>query len=483
MQPASSKTGGGCTLSRPRNTEMMNRRNFLKAAGAACGANPLVWGAAAPRPNILVITTDQQFADAASFRIGTRYLRTPNMDSLAASGRVYTKAYCANPLCVPSRTSMYTGRYPTETGVMDNDDLTSVHVDARKSPLMGTIFRHAGYNTGYFGKWHLPFPEKDSGVHGFAALDSHVKDPVTAANAARFIQAKHDAPFLLVASFLNPHNICEWARGQKLPLGDIGQPPPPGLCPPLRPNHEPPGNEPDIVALMRRSYQGTPMFPVGNFDEKKWREYVWAYYRMIEKVDAEIGVVLGALRQSGLERNTLVVFTSDHGDCQGSHRWNQKTVLYEESVRVPFIIRYKGVVKPGTSTRLANTGVDLIPTLCDYAGVAVPENLPGLSLKDAANGRKDPREYVVVSNRMTQGAPVDGRVPTSTGRMLRSRRYKYCAYGEGKQRESLVDLEKDPGEMTNLAGDPQFQKTLDRHRAMLAEWCGKTRDSFRVPAM
>jgi arylsulfatase A-like enzyme len=222
------------------------------------------------------------------------------------------------------------------------------------------------------------------------------------------------------------------------------------------------------------------MFPVGNFDAKKWREYLWAYYRLIEKADAQIGVVLRALRETGLEENTLVVFTADHGDCQGSHGWNQKTILFEEAARVPFILSWKGVTKPGTARRLVNTGIDLIPTLCDYAGLSVPQQLPGLSLK---NPNVDPRKYVVVSDLLAQGAAVDGRIPMPTGRMVRSQQYKYCVYSEGKQRESLVDLEKDPGEMTNLAGEPRFRKVLLEHRAMLAEWCAKTRDTFPLVAV
>ena len=204
---------------------------------------------------------------------------------------------------------------------------------------------------------------------------------------------------------------------------------------------------------------------------------------MIEKVDALIGQVLQALRERGLEERTLVAFLADHGDCQGSHRWNQKTVLYDESARVPLILSYRGVTKTGTSDRLAHTGVDLIPTLCGYAGIPVPRDLPGLSLMDTANGKAgpDPREYLVVCNKMAQGAKVDGRQPQPDGRMVRSRRYKYCAYSEGRNRESLVDMEKDPGEMVNVAGDGARHRVLARHCAMLAEWCRKTHDTFAVP--
>ena len=464
----------------------MHRRNFITTAGvAACGSALLSDAAATPaRRNILIITTDQQFAEAASYRIGTKYIHTPNMDSLAANGMVFTRAYCANPLCVPSRAAMFTGRYPTETGVMDNDDRTKVHLDPKKFPLMGKLFHDAGYRTGYFGKWHLPLPEKQVEQHGFTEYETPQDDPLTSANVVKFLRSKHDAPFLLMASFLNPPNIAEWARGQKLPLGDVGIPPPADQLPPLRPNHQPQTDEPDIVSLVRRSYQAAPMFPVADFDEIKWRQYIWAYYRMIEKVDREIGLVLQALRETGLDRSTLVVLSADHGDSQGSHGWNQKTILYEEATRIPFVMSCPGVVKPGTSDHLVNTGIDLIPTICDYAGIAVPKELPGMSLKETANGRKgpDPRPFVVVSDRLIQGAPIDGRTPTPDGRMLCGKRYKYCAWSEGKLRESLVDLDKDPGEMKNLAPDRKFAKILNQHRAMLAEWCAKTHDSFVVPS-
>ncbi|MEO6817628.1 MAG: sulfatase-like hydrolase/transferase [Edaphobacter sp.] len=461
----------------------MNRRSFLKSAGSAACAATLSLRAATPstkqKPNIVVLLTDQQSADSTSNRIGSKYVYTPNMDRLAANGTSFTRAYCANPICVPSRNSMFTGRYPTETGIIDNGGLATAHLDPQRFPMMGKIFERGGYSTAYFGKWHLACPEEETNVHGFRTMATTVNDDTAAAAAAAgFLQEKHDAPFLMIASFLNPHNICEWARGQRLPLGAIGQPPPLDECPPLLPNHAPQNHEPGIMALTRRSYQDSPMFPVGGFDEKKWREYRWAYYRLIEKADAQIGIVLQALRRSGLEENTLIVFLSDHGDCQGAHEWNQKTVFYDEAARVPLVISQRGAIPPGISTRLVNTGIDLIPTLCDYADIPIPSTLPGLSLRNSTN---DPRKYVVASNKMVQGAPVDGRVPTPSGRMLRSRHYKYCVYDEGKQRESLVDMEKDPGEMTNLAGDLHFHDELTQHRAMLTVWCSKTHDTFPIP--
>lgn len=467
----------------------MKRREFLKATGLATATSVVnasistVSRGAAPgkRPNILIIMTDQQFADAMSWRIGDRFIKTPNMDSLAEKGMLFTRAYCANPLCVPCRTSMFTGRYPHETGVQTNG---KVKLDAKAFPMMGTIFRDAGYDTGYIGKWHVPF-SKDVSGSGFSYiknLKANGGDERRPEDIIEFLEQKRDKPFLLVASFNNPHNICEWARGQKLPDGDVGEPPPAGQCPPLRPGNKPPRNETDIIAYMRQSYQSSRTFPVGDFDDDKWRQYIWAYYRMIEKVDAQIGKVLNALRELGLEQNTLVVFTSDHGDCQGAHRWNQKTVFYDEASRVPFILKCPGKAEVGTSDKLVHTGVDLIPTLCEYAGIGVPAELKGRSVRAIAGG-SDPtdwREYLVASNHLVQGAPVDGVSRKPQGRMVRSDRYKYCLYNEGQQRESLVDMENDPSEMTNQARNPRFKDVLEQHRRRLKEFAETTGDRLAL---
>src|SRR5262249_45133938 len=153
-----------------------------------------------------------------------------------------------------------------------------IALDPRRFPCMGAIFHKAGYETGYFGKWHLPYPEAQSEKHGFTGVNRGAGkgDMGTAAAAVEFISARRQAPFLLVASFLNPHNIGDGARGGKLSEGPTGDPPPVEQCPPLRPNHDLPGNETDTMVMMRQSYQATPTYPVGNFDEKKWREYLWA---------------------------------------------------------------------------------------------------------------------------------------------------------------------------------------------------------------
>ncbi|MHB8903119.1 MAG: sulfatase family protein, partial [Thermoguttaceae bacterium] len=262
--------------------------------------------AAAPdRPNVVLIMTDQQSADVMSCRMGTEWLRTPAMDQLAAEGMLFTRAYSSNPLCMPLRSSLFTGRYPHETGVTMNEKPAGGEL-APELVSMGTYFRQAGYETVYSGKWHLCWNDKDTARHGFEMLvgkkagkpkadDNY--DARVAQGAVNFLERPHDRPFLLVVSLLNPHNICEWARRlagreQVLNCGEIGTPPPLDQLPPLPANLEVPKDEPDGMVFIRRAYQFEDgLFPVADFTDEDWRKQRWGYYRMVEKVDGEIAKV------------------------------------------------------------------------------------------------------------------------------------------------------------------------------------------------
>src|SRR5680860_1209210 len=209
------------------------------------------------KPNILIIMTDQLSAESTSFNLGDKYLKAPNIDNLAEDGVSFNNAYCSNPLCVPSRSSMFTGRYPHELGIQNNDDKL---IDPAKFPSLGAIFKNAGYDTGYVGKWHLPYDRNVTASHGFSYLPDkrgNGTDSLSPGLAIKFLKMKHRDPFLLVVSFMNPHNICQWPRGQELPDGAVGDPPPADQCPPLRDNYMPSKNETDIMALMRTSMQAS----------------------------------------------------------------------------------------------------------------------------------------------------------------------------------------------------------------------------------
>ncbi len=428
------------------------------------------------KPNIVVIITDQQSADAMSCAMGHEYIHTPNMDRLAENGIRFTKAYTPNPLCLPMRTSFITGSFPHETGVLNNGNKK---MDITNQVFLGKIFKDAGYETGYFGKWHIALDEDQKEIHGFDTFYGD-KTKLDADPAVKFIKKEHDKPFFAIASFLSPHEICQWARKEELPGGPIGELPPLPLLPPLKDNFQPPANETDIMTYMRKSYQAHRLFPVGEYTDADWRRLRWGYYRLIERADDFVGKVVNAVHESGKEKNTVIVFLADHGDCSGSHKWNQKTVFYDESVRIPLIVSWDGKTKGSTSDFLVNTGIDMIPTLCELAGIKANNEMHGRSLYneivETKTKPKSQRKYIVSENHMVQNEPIDEVLYQPHGRMVRSADYKYCIYSEGKQRESLVDMKFDKLEMVNQAQNPVYSGILKQHRAYLKEHAIKAND-------
>lgn len=466
----------------------MKRRDFLRTIGLAAAAalSGDLRAAGTRRPNILFIITDQQFADALSCTMGSDYIRTPNIDSIAAKGMLFTKAYCANPLCVPNRTTIFTGRYPHEHGKQINSTRA---IDIKEFPNIGMVLRKAGYSTGYFGKWHLPYPFKKATAEE-SGYDERfdAKDFQVAAPAIEFIKKNKSKPFFVVFSMMNPHNICQYGRSQPLPDGDIGEVPVVKNCPPAPANLEKAKNQSDALeaiwqARLRAKYKKTDkrMFaPLELWGADDWRKYRWAYYRMVELADKEIGRVLSTLRKEGLEENTVIIFTSDHGDGIGSHRWAQKNMFYDECSRIPFIISQRDTTKAGTSDLLVNNGLDIMPTICDYAGVKVPAKCKGVSLRGIAEGNQlqKKRKYVACSTRFVQDFREDGGPLNLEGRMIRTKDFKYYIFDQGKQPEMLIDMKNDPGEMENLVGNPDYEKVLAEHREIFVKYKKESGDGF-----
>lgn len=423
------------------------------------------------RPNILYIMTDQHQAQALSCA-GNPDLNTPNLDRLSGNGMRFTKAYVTFPLCTPSRSSMITGKMPHQLGIYSNKDGNNEMPEAERLKGLGHLMSNAGYDCAYGGKWHVHTAAMTAG-NGFQKI-AGFGDIGLAEKCIEFLEngRQPDKPFFLVASFDNPHNICEWARSQPLPYGDI-PPAPVELCPALPANFARVPDEPEVIRLEQQFMPR--LYPTRNYQEEDWRQYRNAYYRLVEKVDAEIGKILTALQAFGLAENTLVIFSSDHGDGNAAHGWNQKTVLYEESIKVPLIVQYPGRIRPGTvNDELVSTGLDLLPTLADYAGAEIPPDLAGKSWRPLLDNPAEPwqRDYLVIETMF------DGPTALQTmGRAVVSKQYKYVLYGWGKFREQLYDLENDPGEMKNLAMDPAYQKHLNEYRHILFQWCKSTNDN------
>lgn len=429
-------------------------------AAAAPAPEPKPAREADRRPNIIVIMTDQQTAGALSCA-GNPWVETPAMDALAADGVRFTRAYCPYPLSGPCRASLITGRMPFETGATDNGVRPSA--EALREGI-GHRLSAAGYECLYAGKWHVPevnLPDSGTGFRRIARMG----DPMLAAACDEAL-AGYDGrrPLLLVASLLNPHEICEYGRHETLQYGELA-PFATEECPNLPANFRPSTYAAEALTL---ECTASPRYhDTYTFTEDDWRRYLYAYYRFVERADREVGRIVEVLKRRGLYDDALILFLSDHGDGVAAHGWNQKWNLQEEVINVPLIVKTpKGCGPRGVVNReaLSNVGLDLYATLCDYAGVELdPERYRGRSLRPVAEGRSATLHNGVFVETLLSGVGMRGW-------SLVGARYKYVLYQWGRNREALYDLQQDPGEMVNLAVDRRYADELGRMRKALYEW-------------
>jgi choline-sulfatase len=426
------------------------------------------------RPDVILVLTDQQRADAFG-AAGAADVRTPVMDRLAREGVLFTRAFTATPQCSPSRAALMTGRYPHRTGVMGNTAGVEGRAGGqspppagmsgsldRSLPTLGRVFAAAGYETAYFGKWHLG---GSPGDYGFQIHDAKVHDPTLASRVVAYLRqraAPETKPLFLVVSWLNPHEIYS-----------VADAPPPEAR--VQAAARLPSNLADDLRgkpFPQRHYleqdQGKPF--VGA-DRTMWRRYRAFYNELVETVDREIGTVLGALAPG--DAPPITVFSTDHGDLGGAHGLPYKgPAMYEELVRIPLVIAWPGRIRAARSDALVSL-IDLLPTLCDLTGVPPPPDVDGLSLRPVltASPGSAPRvrEMVFAEYYGKQS----WRVPI---RMVRTARWKYVRYlGYG---EELYDLDADPGELRNLAGEANVAAERARLARGLDEWIRRTEDPF-----
>ena len=441
-----------------------NRRGILK--GAALGAAALSAGglpsepagaagaAAAPaktsKPNVLLIICDQLGLDAIGAH-GCADVRTPNLDRLIASGRTFLESHSTSPVCSPARSSIMTGLMPAETGVVANG--LPIHPSR---PNLGQWFGDRGYRTVYCGKWHLPGGYQPK-VPGFDTLPAgraqgDLSDTLVSHACEAWIRNRPaDKPYLMVASFMQPHDICYWGnvRQLRMPKGT----PFPQLqdqLPKLPPNNR---SRPKAPAWLDKRR-------VDDYDDQQWRYYLYIYSRMVEMLDADVGRLLRAVEDSGQADNTIIAFTSDHGDGRGRHQHVSKWYPYDEAMKVPLIFACPGRIAPGADPTRLVSGIDIMPTLCDFAGIETPKPCTGKSLRPILTGKDAKwRSYLVADY-------------GPAGHIVRTWRYKYSAYADDPV-EQLFDMQADPWETKNLYESADHATVLAFHRKMLAEFQSK----------
>lgn len=422
------------------------------------------------KPNILLIMTDQQSYNTISALKDIYpgdYFNTPNIDRLVNDGIAFTNTYCTNPVSVPSRFALFTGKYGGQYGVRENRCSDAVESEVRpmlEQNGMGNVFARGGYDTYYGGKVHLPF-SGDKGKNAFQAPTSYGFENYYTADERdalgietgklidRLAHEKHDKPALIIASFLNPHDIClESSTGLSPVVEDKG-----GRKQVITEcvrsmraraaaidsvdfytNHVP-----DLPFNFGRTtdFPNYKKAPYKDFPEYYWKKYRWTYGQLVELVDSHIGHILDALdRNPNMKENTIVIFTSDHGEMQGAHQMVTKGVPYDECQRVPLIFAGKGVKKGRNGSTVCN-GTDLLPTLCELAGIEAPQ-CDGISIAGKVLGKDKKTDTSRVI--YTEG---DGFISISDGR------YKYSLFDGANDAEMLVDLQNDKGEMVNIIDD------------------------------
>jgi arylsulfatase A-like enzyme len=429
------------------------------------------------RPNILWICTDQQRYDTIN-ALGNSHIRTPNLDWLVAHGVAFTHAHCQSPICTPSRASFLTGMYPSTIHACINGN---DHWD-EAAPLITKTLADSGYDCALAGKFHLSSamahePElrpKDDGYRRFwyshaphqgIGKGNQYTDWLTsigqdykklkkkygyipakwhqttwcADRAIEFMKEEHNGPWLCSVNIYDPHGPFDPPQ-EYVDRFDIESLP------------EPLFRESDLAAQERLAgimFQGKarrPAYPGAKLTLAK-------YWAQIELIDENVGRMLKALEETGQRQNTVVIFTSDHGEMAGDHGLNKKGCrFYEGLVRVPLIFSWPGQFKEGLRSEALVELLDITPTLLELAGLPVPETMHGKSLLPILTGRANPghhRDFV----RCEYYEVLEG--PRSYATMLRTREYKLVNY-HGHEPGELFDLKKYPNEFENQWDNPAY---------------------------
>ncbi len=427
--------------------------------------------------NIVVVLSDEHAANASGC-YGNPKIRTPHLDRLAGQGVRYDTAYCASPMCVPSRLALLSGRYVHQIGAWDNGV-----IPGEKLRTWGHHLREAGYESVLAGRTHFNGPDRLLGFDRRLTDDldfwiTHDGNPpprvpewrrssnshVSEAHGGDHVHTRHDAtvtdavidflrdraeqpdadPFLLYVGYMHPHFplVAPPEYLARYDPDDVELP---------ATRHEDPASQHPVIRQIRQAFRNDE--PLTDDEQRQATACYWA---LVSHLDDQLGRLLAALDESRLRDDTVVIYTSDHGEMAGHHGIWQKQVFYEPSVQVPLVLRapghLRGTLRTGSVTRNVSL-IDVLPTLRELAGLPPDDTLPGRSLAlhpddDAASTDTD---RPILSEYHAQGM-IDG------GYMLKVGRYKYCYYvGHEPQ---LFDVESDPAELTDLAADPAFASVL-----------------------
>ena len=503
------------------------RREFLKTLGAvagSAGAASALFGCTAmgrassakSRPNILFIMSDDHASHAMSC-YGSKINKTPNLDRIANEGMRFTNSFCTNSICAPCRAVILTGKHSHLNGITDN----RLKFDGSQQTFP-KLLQQAGYQTAMLGKWHLKTDPTGFDYWNVLPGQGAYYNPVMIENGERKkytgyvtdIITDHalnwlkgrakDKPFCLMYHHKAPHR--NWQPGPKhldlyegvhmpepdtlfddytgrgraakeqdmsiektMNKSDLKLTTPRGLTPEQKAKWDA-AYGPRNKAFEEAGLEGEDLV------RWKYQRYIKDYLRCIASVDENVGRVLDYLDEAGLTENTVVIYTSDQGFYLGDHGWFDKRFMYEESLRMPLVVRYPKEIRAGSLNHDLVQNLDFAQTFLDYAGAAIPADMQGRSLRPVLRGRT-PRDWRKSIYYHYYEYPGAHSVKRHYG--VRTDRYKLIHFYHDIDEWELYDMKNDPDELRNVFGDPKYADVvkdltteLKRLRAMYKDTTG-----------
>jgi len=434
------------------------------------------------RPNVIFILVDDLRYDALACT-GHPWVQTPNLDRLRAEGVWFRNAFCTTSLCSPSRASFLTGTYAHTHGVTRNE-VKVVDPDWSRTPSFAQLLQKGGYETGYIGKWHIaPHADPRPGFDHWLSFKGQGEyiDPELNENgrtfkaqghntdilnehAIKFLETKREKPFCLYLSYKAVHDPrtpretdANLYSDQKLPKPEsytdtFAGKPRWQRATILTQHMKAKTSAPDVIP------DELPPPPPWNATNKDRLNY----YRLLTAIDEGVGRIRELLDKQGQLDNTIIIFAGDNGYFMGEHRLGDKRLMYEESIRIPLLMRYPPLAKAGATVEQMALNIDLAPTLLDLAGVEIPSHMQGKSWRALLEGnvtgwRKSFLYEYWLDLKMT--------IPDLVG--IRTNDWKLCRSPGVEDVDELYDLKADPHELHNLAADPAQAEKLKSMRGEL----------------
>jgi arylsulfatase A-like enzyme len=476
---------------------MPTRRSFLRTAAGAAGAltcSPSSlesFASSAPhiaaRPNILCILGEGLRADEFSSQ-GNALLHTPHMDRISREGCCFENGFVTNALCLPSRASALTGMYSHTTGAVSN-------VEGKlpdRFPIVSDLLQKAGYETAFIGKSHVegalmnhPWdyyfgfvgqadyyrPLITEGIKGKYTPEKLYEgtyvDTLLTRRAINWLQQERDKPFVMFLWFYAPHAPFYRPKDMVNEFNGVSIPVPKSFNEDL--THY--AGKPRAVADADNQIGWSE---VGSDDPRSLEELVKDHYAGVEDNDRNVGAVLAELERQHALDNTAILLSSDHGFFLGEHHFYDKRLMYEPSIRVPFMLRYPPRIQPGQQAQEMVLNIDIAPTLLDLAGVAGAEPMQGKSVVPLAEG-KHPHWR---EDWLYEYYEYPGFENVKPCRGVRTARYKLIEFFLEPKEYELYDLQHDPDEMNNLYAKPEFASLQHEMTERLARLRRETNDHY-----